>query len=115
MASNKSEEITSEMIVFSVAIIRMTEKTAVPQSVKNQLIRSASSIGANFSEAQESASKKDFVNKISIAKKEANETKYWLKIVAALGYTDNELDTLVQGFLMMLQKIITTSKGTSRA
>lgn len=114
MASQTSELITNEMITFSVAIIRMTEKVSVPISIKNQLIRSATSIGANFSEAQESATKKDFINKIAIAKKEANETKYWLKVLAALGYEDKVSEAGAQKFLMILQKIISTAKGANR-
>lgn len=114
MASQKSEQITSEMIDFSVAVIKMTEEINVPLSIKTQLIRSATSIGANFSEAQESASKKDFVNKIAIAKKEANETKYWLKIITSLGYPNKELEVSTQKFLMILQKIISTAKAANR-
>ncbi len=48
----------------------------------SQLIRSSTSIGANYMEANQSSSKKDFKNKIALCKKEANETKYWLRITA---------------------------------
>lgn len=48
----------------------------------SQLIRSATSIGANCCEADEACSKKDFINKISISNKEAKETKHWLRMVA---------------------------------
>ncbi len=47
----------------------------------NQIIRSATSVGANYMEANQASSKKDFKNKISICRKEANETKYWLRMV----------------------------------
>ena len=47
--------------------------------LSNQLVRSATSIGANITEAQYSPSKKDFINKMNIALKEANESEYWLK------------------------------------
>ncbi|MDD2758652.1 MAG: four helix bundle protein [Patescibacteria group bacterium] len=53
----------------------------------SQLTRAATSIGANYCEADEASSKKDFINKACIAKKEAKETKYWLRIVA---HTDDE-------------------------
>lgn len=45
-----------------------------------QLIRAGTSIGANYSEADEAASKKDFINKLAIANKEAKETRYWLDL-----------------------------------
>jgi four helix bundle protein len=47
-----------------------------------QLIKAGTSIGANYREANEGSSKKDFRNKIFICKKEANETQYWLRIIA---------------------------------
>lgn len=48
----------------------------------SQLVRSATSIGANYQEANGAASKKDFRNKIFVCKKEAMETKYWLRLMA---------------------------------
>lgn len=51
------------------------------EGIKKQLANSGTSIGANFEEADGSITKKDFVSKVSIARKEAQETKYWLKIV----------------------------------
>lgn len=50
--------------------------------LSSQLVRSATSIGANITEAQYAQSKKDFVNKMSIALKEANESDYWLNLLS---------------------------------
>jgi four helix bundle protein len=50
-------------------------------NVCNQLIRSATSIGANYREANESETKKDFKNKVCISRKEAKETIYWLELL----------------------------------
>jgi len=47
----------------------------------NQLVRSGTSIGANYHEANETNSKKDFISKINIAQKESKETKYWLQMI----------------------------------
>ena len=49
----------------------------------NQIIRSATSIGANYMEANQASSNKDFKNKIRICQKEANETKHWLRMIAS--------------------------------
>lgn len=49
--------------------------------LSKQLLRSATSIGANVEEAIAAQSKKDFINKMSIAAKEARETKYWLRLL----------------------------------
>ncbi|MBI5619999.1 four helix bundle protein [Candidatus Gottesmanbacteria bacterium] len=56
----------------------------------SQLVRSASSIGANYQEANGAASKRDFRNKIFVCKKEAMETKYWLRLLAKA--TGQEVD-----------------------
>lgn len=69
---------------FSEMIIELCKK--VPQNpitlpIINQLLRSATSIGANYAEANGASSKKDFKNKIFICKKEARETKYWLRLL----------------------------------
>ena len=61
---------------------RKFRKILSPDPIINQLIRAGTSIGANYCEADEASSKKDFLNKVFIAKKETKETKYWLRIIA---------------------------------
>src|SRR3989344_1672238 len=66
-------------------IVRVFVKK-LPRAVSNiedgrQLIRSSGSVGANYIEANESFSKKDFVLRIKICRKEAKESRYWLKLV----------------------------------
>lgn len=58
----------------------------LPKSIANnedakQLVRSSGSIGANYIEANESLSKKDFVMRVKISRKEAKETRYWLQLI----------------------------------
>ena len=80
-ASNKLEERT---LNFSQSIITLCKKipeTAITKPLIVQLLRSATSVGANYAEANNAASRNDFRNKIFISKKEASETKYWLKIL----------------------------------
>ncbi|HEY4480931.1 MAG: hypothetical protein UV99_C0007G0005 [Parcubacteria group bacterium GW2011_GWC1_43_61] len=57
------------------------KQDAINKPIINQLIRSATSIGANYMEANGASSKKDFGNKIFICKKEAQETKHWLRMM----------------------------------
>lgn len=57
------------------------KKDSLVASLLSQLIRSATSVGANYMEANQASSKKDFTNKIRICQKEANETKHWLRMV----------------------------------
>jgi four helix bundle protein len=54
----------------------------ITKSLINQLVRSATSVGANYMEANQASSKKDFKNKIRICQKEANESKHWLRMIS---------------------------------
>ena len=67
-----------EVIKFSKIIpVNLTTKSLI-----SQLVRSATSVGANYSEADDAESKKDFQHKIGICKKESRETKHWLRMMA---------------------------------
>lgn len=69
---------------FSKSVLRLCrqlQKDAATTILVNQLIRSATSIGANYREANETDTKKDFKHKIRITKKEAKETMYWLDLL----------------------------------
>ena len=67
-----------------VNLCQILDKTpGVSRTLANQLLRSGTSIGANVEEAQAGQSRLDFINKLSIACKEARETHYWLRLVAA--------------------------------
>ena len=58
--------------------------------LSKQILRSGTSIGANMEEAVGAQSEKDFLSKISIAYKEARETKYWLRLLNDSGYLEEE-------------------------
>jgi four helix bundle protein len=76
-------DLEERLAVFAENIVRLCKKVpkdAVTLPIVSQLVRSGTSIGANYTEANGASSKKDFKNKIFIAKKEAMETKYWLRI-----------------------------------
>ncbi len=82
--------------------------------LSKQLLRCGSSIGANIAEALQGFSKKDFVNKLTIALKEANETVYWLRLMKETNYL-NETDyenTYNSGneIIKILTSIIKTSR-----
>jgi four helix bundle protein len=69
---------------FAVNIIRLSTKipnTPKGRIIKTQLIKSGTSVGANYWEANRARSKADFRNKIKICASEASETKYWLEII----------------------------------
>ena len=68
-----------EEVINFCKTIKISEFT---KSLINQLIRSATSVGANYMEANQASSKKDFQNKIRISQKEANESKHWLRMIS---------------------------------
>lgn len=67
----------------------------VSRPIVTQLVRSATSIGANYCEANNASSKKDFRNKVHIAKKETQETKHWLRM---LGPCYSNQEAKINGF-----------------
>ena len=69
-----------ENIIF---FIKILPDNKINNILISQVIRSAASIGANYMEANQASSKKDFKNKIRISQKESNETKHWLRMIAA--------------------------------
>ena len=58
--------------------------------IKNQLIKSSTSIGANYEEAQGASSKADFTNKVRISLKEARESNYWLRLIKEISSHDSD-------------------------
>lgn len=83
---------------FSVNIIRYLStlpKSTEHDVIKNQLVKSATSIGANYREANRSRSKADFIGKLRICQSEASETSYWLEILQEIDCNNTTLTSLV--------------------
>ena len=81
----------------------------------NQVIRSGTSIGANVTEAQRAVSKADFINKLGIALKEADETKYWLRLInKKLFKIDVKMNKEVEEIISLLVAIINSSKKSEK-
>lgn len=75
--------------------------------ILHQLLKSTTSVGANYQEAQGAVSKADFVKKVGIALKEIRETKYWIKIILAISEKNEEWIAL-QTEAMELKNIVAT-------
>ena len=102
---------------FSILIIKYCDLLESHRkfAISNQLIRSGTSIGANAKEAHNSESKADFIHKMKIALKEADETEYWLFLCKNLDdypNCDSLLDLLTE-IIKLLNKIVSSSKGNS--
>ena len=76
------EERTIKFSGDIIEFVKTLKKDIINTPLISQLIRSATSIGANYFEANGASSRKDFRNKIYICKKESRETKYWLQMIA---------------------------------
>lgn len=110
----KNNPIVEMSFAFSLEIMAYTEKLEKngKYSMARQLFRSGTSIGANVAEAQHAESKLDFIHKIKISAKEAEETKYWLSLCKnASNYPDcsSRLDK-IESINRMLGRIIISSK-----
>lgn len=82
-------DIKERTFAFATRVVKLCrsleETPGASRTLANQLIRSGTSIGANVEEAHGSHSKPDFIAKMAIATKEARETSYWLRLLAATG------------------------------
>lgn len=78
------EQRTTQVGIDIVRLCRQPKPDLIVAPIISQLVRSGTSIGANYREANSASSKKDFRNKITICKKEAEETKHWLQVVASV-------------------------------
>ena len=101
---------------FSLDVVTFVEMLEANRkyAVANQLIRSGTSIGANVREAQNAESRADFIHKLKIAAKEAEETDYWLEICQQSKSYPNceELLAQVLSIKKILSKIIASSKSS---
>ena len=103
---------------FAVKIVRLVQVLAGERKeyvLSRQLLKSGTSIGANLHEAAGAQSTSDFVSKLSIALKEAYETRYWLELLRDTGYIAKSDHDLLRGevddLLSMLNKSILTNKA----
>ena len=102
--------------LFAVRIVRLYQYLSNEKReyvLSKQVLRSGTSIGANVHEAQRAQSKKDFLAKMSIASKEANETEYWLDLLHETGYVDDSAYQSITSDCVELIKLLITIVKTS--
>ena len=84
MSKRKDNIVATKSYVFALRIIKLYKYLISEKKeyvLSKQILRSGTSVGALIKEAEHAQSKKDFINKINIALKEANETEYWLMLL----------------------------------
>ena len=82
--------------------------------LSKQILRSGTSIGANVREAEHAQSKADFIHKLSIALKEANETEYWLDLLYETQYMTVEVFQNIKNKIVEILKLLTSIINTSK-
>jgi len=109
------EERTAKFSEETIKFCNSLKKDALALPLLTQLIRAVTSIGANYTEANGASSKKDFANKIFICKKEAQEAKYWLRLLKT-SHPENKkkiekLWNEAQELTLIFQKITSTIRN----
>jgi len=112
------EEQTAKFAESIVGLAGKVVKNAITLPIISQIVRAGTSVGANYCEANGASSKKDFKNKIYICKKEIQETKYWLRIIANADKNTAEESRKIwkeaQELTLIFTKIISTMEKTKQ-
>ncbi|MEN8809143.1 MAG: four helix bundle protein [Desulfobacterales bacterium] len=98
MQNSKRYDLEDRTLAFAKAVRSLAKK--IPRTIGNiedgkQLVRASGSVGANYIEANEALSKKDFRMRIKICRKEAKESRYWLRLIDINDASDLEKDCVV--------------------
>jgi four helix bundle protein len=118
MNSEKHQELRTRTKAFALRIIRMSQ--ALPRNreanvILNQVLRSATGISANYRAAGRSRSKAEFIAKIGVVVEEADETVFWLEMLADSGIVRPEKLANLQAEATELVAIFTASRKTARS
>ena len=115
-AAVSDSKLCTQSMDFAVSIIQLVKQLKAKREsiISNQIGRSGTSIGANIREAQYAHGKADFISKLQIALKEANETGYWLELLYRTGYLSEsefkKLDSACTSIRVMLISSVKTAK-----
>ena len=113
----KEDKLSTQSMDFAVSIINLVRKLKEKREsiVSNQIGRSGTSIGANIREAKYAHGAADFISKMQIALKEANETGYWLELLFKTNYIDNAQYSVLESKCKSLRAILVASINTAKS
>lgn len=109
MKSNLIAEKSEKFAIRIVNLCAYLRKAYRETVISRQILRSGTSIGANVAESIYAQSDSDFVNKLSIARKEASETLYWLRLLNRTNYIDDAMAESMVGDCDEIMRILTSS------
>ena len=114
----KQNIIKEKSFLFALDVIKIYKFLSLEKKefvLSKQMLRSGTSVGANVREAEHAQSKADFIHKLSIALKEANETEYWLELLYQSKYLTTsqyqDINCKIVEQLRLLTSILNTSKA----
>lgn len=111
---NLIKEKTMQFAIRIVNLYKFLTENKKEFVLSKQLLRSGTSIGANVREAEHAQSRADFINKMSIALKEANETEYWLELLVQTHYIDQKQFDSINNDSIEINKILISILKTTR-
>ena len=114
----KENAVRDKSYVFAKEVVYAYQKLVKEKRefvLSKQFLRSGTSIGANIEEAIGAQSRKDFFHKMTIAYKEARETKYWIRLLIDTGYFDQITGNDLQGHIEELLRIIGSIQRSTKA
>ncbi|MDP2037119.1 MAG: four helix bundle protein [Ignavibacteria bacterium] len=110
--------LNKKALSFSVRIVKFCKflynRDKSYEPIYKQLLRSGTSIGANISESKSASSKKDFINKLFIALKEARETEYWFRVFKETEIINQQEHDSLSKDCDELERLLTSSIKTAR-
>lgn len=107
----------TKSFTFAVVIVELYKRLRVGKKesvLSKQLLRSGTAIGALVREAEQAESKADFVHKLAIALKEANETEYWLELLHETHYLEPDAFSAIHRDVVELLKLLTSIINSSK-
>ncbi|MBS4061691.1 MAG: four helix bundle protein [Bacteroidetes bacterium] len=112
----KENVVKNKSFAFALRIVKLYQfltESKKEYVLSKQLLRSGTAIGALVREAEHAESKADFIHKLSIALKEANETEYWIELLQQSAYlNDNDFETLFNEITELLRLLISIIKSS---
>src|SRR6266481_5475990 len=108
------KERTKAFALAVVALVEELPRGRSADSIGNRLLRSGTSVGANYRAACHARSKREFVAKLGIVEEEADESQFWMDLIMARGWADTERVAKLRDEARQLVSIIVTSIRTAR-
>ena len=111
---NENNPLREKSYAFAIKIVRLSQSLVHVKKefvLSKQILRSGTSIGALIRESEFAASKPDFINKLTVSLKEANETEYWLMLLHSTDYlTHQEFESLQRDCLELIAMLVSSIK-----